>query len=107
MSAAAAVLYEVNLEVDRDVADDFVAWLRAHVAQMLSLPGFLGVQVHDVLDPLADDGRIGLCLQYRMRDMGALHAYLRDHSAGMRADGIARFGDRFRASRRVLRLRTD
>ena len=29
-------------------------------------------------------------------------AWLRDHAPAMRADGIARFGSRFRAERRVL-----
>ena len=32
----------------------------------------------------------------------ALQAYLRDHAPRMREDGLARFGGRFRAQRRVL-----
>jgi hypothetical protein len=36
--------------------------------------------------------------------MAALQAYLDHHAAAMRGDGAARFGDRFRASRRVLRV---
>ena len=34
----------------------------------------------------------------------AFDAYLRDHAPAMRADGVARFGTRFRAERRVLDL---
>jgi hypothetical protein len=41
-------------------------------------------------------------VQYRLRGADALAAYLRDHAPRLRADGIARFGERVRASRRVL-----
>jgi hypothetical protein len=43
-----------------------------------------------------------MCAQYRMRDSDALDAYLRDHAARMRADGVARFASGFSAERRVL-----
>ena len=54
-------------------------------------------------EPAPPPGHIGLCVQYSLRDRAAFDAYLRDHAAAMRADGQARFGGRFRASRRVLR----
>lgn len=37
-----------------------------------------------------------------LRDAAALGAYLRDHAPAMRAEGVARFGDRFGATRRVM-----
>ena len=43
-----------------------------------------------------------MCVQYTLRDRASLDAYLRDHAPRMRAEGEARFGGRFRASRRVL-----
>lgn len=97
------LIYEVNLEIDAAIADAYRAWLREHVAQMLTLPGFLAAQVFEVLDPPPASGRIALCCQYRLCDADALQAYFDHHAATMRADGIARFGDRFRATRRVLR----
>ena len=104
MSAAAqaCVVYEVNLDLERAIADDFRAWLQLHVAQMLALPGFVSAQVFDVLEPAAE-GRVAYCVHYRLRDAAALADYLRDHAARMRQEGSARFGERFRASRRVLR----
>lgn len=104
MNAAvqAGVVYEVNLDLAQAIADDYREWLRQHVAQMLALPGFLSAQVFDVLEP-ASEGRVAYCVHYRLRDAAALADYLRDHAARMRNEGAARFGDRFRASRRVLR----
>ena len=96
------VIYEVSVDLESAIADDYRRWLRQHVAQMLALPGFVSAQVFDVLEP-ASDGRVACCVHYRVRDATALADYLRDHATRMRNEGAARFGDRFRASRRVLR----
>jgi hypothetical protein len=97
-----AVVYEVNLDLDAAIRDDYLAWLDAHIAEICALPGFTGAQRFEVIDPAAAAGRISLCVQYALRDKAALDAYLRDHAPRLRAEGVAKFGDRFRASRRVL-----
>lgn len=97
------VVYEVNVEVDAAIHEAYRAWLRDHVAEMLALPGFSGAKVFDVLEPPPSAGRVGLCVQYALKDREALDDYLREHAPRMRADGVARFGDRFVATRRVLR----
>lgn len=98
----AGAIYEVNLDLDASIADDYLAWLREHIAQICALPGFLGATLHLVADPLAEPGRRALCVQYRLRDQAALDDYLRDHAPRLRADGMARFGGKFNASRRIL-----
>ena len=107
MSAPAGRVYEVNLEVEAAIADDYRDWLRGHVAEILALPGFLGAGISEVLDPAPAEGFIGLCVQYRLADEAALAAYLCDHAPRLRAEGEARFGGRFRARRRVLRPLAD
>ena len=96
------LVYEVNLSVDAEVADAFAAWLPGHVAELLALPGFLSADIFRVEEPAAGAGEVGLSVRYRLRDRDALEAYLRDHAARLRADGTARFGGRFQATRRVL-----
>lgn len=98
------IVYEVNLDVEAAIATEYRAWLAEHIAHMLDLPGFTGAQTFEVADPKPAPDRIVFCVQYHLRDQAALDAYLRDHATRMRADGAARFGDRFRASRRVLRV---
>jgi hypothetical protein len=102
VSAVVGIVYEVNLEIDAAVAADYRAWLDAHVAQILALPGFTGARILEVLEPQPPPGRVALCVQYTLRGRDDFDAYLHDHAPRMRAEGIARFGDRFRASRRVL-----
>ena len=98
------IVYEVNLYVQRKVAAEYRVWLDAHVQEILALPGFLGAEVFERREPVPDAGEVALCTQYRLRDAAALADYLREHAPRLRADGIARFGDAFRAERRVLEL---
>lgn len=98
------VVYEVNVDLDADIADAYLVWLDEHIDTMCALPGFSGASVFEVVQPPADAGRQRFCVHYQLDDQAALDAYLRDHAARMRSEGESRFGGRFRASRRVLGL---
>ena len=95
------IVYEVSLQVDREIAAAFHDWLQSHVAEILALPGFTDADILQVCEPL-DPGTVGWVVAYRLRDRAALDSYLVEHAPRMRADGLARFGNRFRASRRIL-----
>jgi hypothetical protein len=98
------VVYEVNLEFDVAIATAYRAWLATHMGEILSLPGFVSAQVHEVVDPLPTAGRLGLCVRYQVSDLGALETYQREHAPRLRADGLQRFGEEgVRIRRRVLR----
>jgi hypothetical protein len=94
------VIYEVNLEADADIAGPFDTWLRDHIADMLQFEGFRSAEILD--DPSAPAGRIRRIVHYRLRNQAALDDYLVNHAPQMRMQGVARFGDRFSAERRVL-----
>ena len=104
MSDAPGIAYEVEIDLDAGIEADYRAWLQGHVAEILALPGFTGACVQDVLEPAPAAGRVALCVRYLLRDDAALQAYLTRHAPRLRADGVARFGGRFEARRRVLAL---
>jgi hypothetical protein len=95
-----SVVYEVDLEADADIAAPFDTWLRDHIADMLQFDGFRSAEILD--DTAAPPGRIRRVVQYRLRNQAALDEYLATHAPRMRAQGVARFGNRFSAERRVL-----
>lgn len=107
MSAAVdkAIVYEVNIDLDAAIEAEYRAWLPGHVDEILALPGFIDARVFDVADPPPAAGRIAICMQYRLRDAAALQDYFEQHAPRLRGDGIARFGGKFNASRRVLHSR--
>ena len=98
------VVYEVNIDLDAGIEAEYRAWLHGHVAEILALPGFIDARVLDVVDPPPAPGRVAICTHYRLRDEAALQAYFDQHAPRLRADGIARFGGKFAASRRVLQI---
>jgi hypothetical protein len=94
------ITYEVALEPDAEILPDFEAWLEYHVDEMLALPGFTGASIHKAEDP--DSGAALRVVRYQLTDRAALERYLDEFAPRMRAEGLARFGGRFRASRRVV-----
>jgi hypothetical protein len=99
------VLYEVNLDAEAGIEGPFDTWLRDHIADVLQFDGFLSAEILD--DDTAAEGRIRRIVQYRLRNQAAFANYLRDHAPQMRADGVAKFGDRYTAERRVLAHREE
>ncbi len=94
------IAYEVALEPDPEILAEFEAWLEYHVDDMLALPGFTGASIHKAEDP--DSGKALRVVRYELEDRAALARYLEEYAPRMRAQGIARFGDRFQASRRIV-----
>src|SRR6185437_6009143 len=62
------IVYLVELEMDAALRDEYLAWLRGHVAEMRAFPGFLGADILAPVDPLPAEGRGILYAQYRLRD---------------------------------------
>jgi antibiotic biosynthesis monooxygenase (ABM) superfamily enzyme len=96
------IVYEVSLFVQRRIEAEYRAWLDGHVREILALPGFVGAEVFERLEPVAGADEFVLCVHYRLADAAALADYLATHAPRLRAEGVNRFGAGFRAERRVL-----
>lgn len=98
------LIYEVSLDLHPDIQSEYDAWLEDHVAEMLTIPGFLSAEISRI-DPQVDphDDWPRRCIRYRVADQVVFDDYLQNHAPRMRALGVEKFGDRFRASRRILR----
>jgi hypothetical protein len=94
------IIYEVNLAVDNDIADAYTAWLRGHIEEILTFDGFIRAEVFVEQAPAADVTR--LVVHYHLHDLVSLESYFANHAERMRAEPVERFGDKFKASRRVL-----
>ncbi len=98
------IVYEVRASVEPEIAQAYRAWLDPHIREILGIPGFTGAEL---LSETHEDGRPVWTVRYHLQSHEALEAYLRDHAPRLRADGQARFGDRFSATRRVMELVRD
>ncbi len=97
------IIYEVNLSVQPEVAKEYQSWLPEHIAHLLALPGFISASVYrrDAELP-ADQNRTLLTVHYSLKDRASLDAYLNEHAPRMRKAAQDLFGDKCKATRRVL-----
>ncbi|HJU07918.1 MAG TPA: DUF4286 family protein [Rhodanobacteraceae bacterium] len=96
------IVYVVDLAVDAAIAPEYLLWLRAHVREMLALPGFEGAHIFERLEPPPTTDGKAYSVHYRLRDREAFESYLREHAPRMRGAG-ARFGAQVRATRGLLK----
>ena len=96
------VLYEVTLHVEPALLHEYDSWLKEHVAEMLTLPGFGGARVFAIQPDNADPALVGRVVHYWLENRRAFDTYLHDHAEGMRGEGLRRFGDKVKATRRIL-----
>ncbi|HEY3643986.1 MAG TPA: DUF4286 family protein, partial [Gammaproteobacteria bacterium] len=96
------LIYEVTLDIQADAAVEFDGWLKEHVREMLALPGFHDARILKPEGP--EPGTERRVVQYTLGSRGELDQYLAEHAPQMREDGIKRFGEKMKASRRVLDL---
>ncbi len=95
------VIYEVNLDVDREIEQVYADWLGEHIQQMLGFAGFVEAVWYEREDD-SDSQRVAWTVHYQVTGMPELQSYLQQHAARMRAHGVERFGGGFQASRRIL-----
>lgn len=106
------IVYEVNIKVELEVADEYREWLGGHVRELLTLPGFVSAEVF-IAEASADNaGFEEIVVAYRLESHHALLRYIAEHAPAMRARANERFAGRFKINRRVLApfvemLRTD
>ena len=95
------IVYEVRIEVEAGIAEAYHEWLVPHVHEIIAIPGFTGAEL------FREDGdgtHAVFTVRYHLDSRDALETYLRERAPRLRAEGEARFGTRFRASRRVMEL---
>jgi len=100
------VIYEVNIEVDKDVAESYRAWLVPHMKEMLTIDGFEEATLADVESlpsggGASTSGRLSMVATYRVSSREKLQEYFDVHAARLRGDGVNRFKGRFQCTRRI------
>ncbi|MGH8398299.1 MAG: DUF4286 family protein [Gammaproteobacteria bacterium] len=98
------LIYEVTLDVKRRVAKRFDAWLKLHMRDMLSLPGFLDACLlpPDQIPASTDASTLRRVVRYQLASRADLENYLSQHAARMRAESARYFGKQLHTSRRLL-----
>jgi hypothetical protein len=94
-------IYEVNLKIRNEIADQFADWLDGHIQQLLQFDGFSSAVWTEIEQEESDEK--WWTVHYYVDTREQLEDYLQNHAATMRADGTDRFGGNFTATRRIMR----
>lgn len=97
--------YEVNLRISSDIYDEYVQWLTPHIKKMLTFKGFLQAELHEEKENNTDPNVRQLTAIYHVDTQENLQNYFSSMAQTMREDGIKRFGNKFTAQRRILKLK--
>ena len=99
----AAVIYEVNLQIEETVYEAYLAWLKPHVNTIVALPGFRSADLYtEHSAPVA--GKKKVTVLYTVDSMTALQSYLETQAAALREEGLKRFPGQFSATRQCLQF---
>ncbi len=101
MTNASGPIYEVTINVDREIVDQFDAWLAQHVEEMSRLPGVHRTEVFQQEDD--DEGRARRITQFFFVDDAGLEQYLAGQATMDRQSAVDRFNGHFAIESRVLR----
>jgi hypothetical protein len=100
------VIYECNFAVDVDVFQEFAAYLRQHMREIVGLEGgklfdraTLCVAENEGLH---EDTKLHLCARYRARSRFRLQEYFDKAGDRLRKDMLARWEGKFDVQRRIL-----
>lgn len=105
MTDTSGPVYEVTFDVDREIVDQFDAWLEQHVADMLRSPGVYQAEVFEEEDD--QDDRTTRVLQCFFTGYAELERYVKEQAAADRAAAVDRFAAGFGIKTRVLRQSAD
>lgn len=98
------IIYEVNITIPQLISDEFVLWLQDHIKQMLLLPGFVEAKLfHEIVSEKSEHEK-KYVVHYFLNDQNSLEAYFLNHAQNMRAEGVKKFGDSLKVTRRTLGL---
>ena len=95
------ILYEVNLTIQDSIFSAYLDWLRPHIKEMLTLPGFLSADFWQPTESSSSEHH-QVTIMYHLATAEAMDNYLANYAPKMRADGLARFSGQFTATRRIM-----
>lgn len=98
------ILYNVTVKPEKDIADNWLAWLQQeHIPEMIQTGCFTHATVLRLLEVDDTEGPT-FAVQYHAESKALYNRYIREFADTMRNKGYARWGNRFMAFRSVMQV---
>jgi hypothetical protein len=96
-------IYNVTVNVDETIHDEWLLWIKEHIPQVLATGKFENATLTKVLVEEEMGGQT-YSIQYRSYSREALDAYYREDADKLRQDGLIRFAGKSLAFRTELQI---
>jgi hypothetical protein len=97
------LIYNVTVNIDDSVHDEWLTWIKEHIPQVLATGKFIDAKLTKVLVE-EDMGGTTYSVQYKAHSREALDAYYTEDAERLRGDGLKRFADKMLAFRTELEV---
>ena len=97
------IIYNVTVNIDDSVHNEWLAWIKEHIPQVLATGKFLEARLTKVLVK-EDMGGTTYSIQYKAQSRKTLDAYYAQDAERLRSDGMKRFADKMLAFRTELEV---
>lgn len=97
------IIYNVTVNVDESIHDEWLNWIKIHIPQVLATGCFLEARFTRVLTDEQIEG-ITYSIQYKAKNRQSLQEYYDKHADRLRQDGRIKFADKSIAFRTELEV---
>ncbi|WP_462247554.1 DUF4286 family protein [Ekhidna sp.] len=97
------ILYNVTVNIDDDVEQDWVNWMKeTHIPEVMETGFFVDFKMLKMLSEGQDDTGSTYAIQYMAETLGHLETYLEKAAPKIQKKSIIRYGTKMAAFRTVL-----
>lgn len=97
------IIYNVTVNVDESIHDQWLNWIKEHIPQVLATGKFTDAKLTKVLVD-EEFGGTTYSIQYRANSREDLESYYNNHAERLRNDGLNLFADKMLAFRTELEI---
>jgi hypothetical protein len=95
------LIYQVTLEVDPSIENEFVEWMLPHIKEVVEIGNFDSAEWFALENPI--NTVKSWTILYRTANEQVLEKYLANHSPKLREEGVNLFGEKLKTSRQILK----
>jgi hypothetical protein len=97
------ILYNVTVNIDDDVEQDWIHWMKeTHVPEVMATGFFNDYRIMKMLTGAEDETGKTYAVQYSLDNLGKLETYLNTAAPKLQKASIIRYGTKMAAFRTVL-----
>lgn len=97
------IIYNVTSNIEESIHDEWLAWIKEHIPQVLASGKFEKATLARVLVDEDLEG-VTYAVQYQTNSREALEAYYKDDAPSLRFEALKRFGDKVLSFRTELQI---